>query len=504
MIKTSRLTIKSPLKMYITKYLSVLFLVTTTTVIGYVFFNSLALTGISMLYLLLIVSIAYYSPFFLSVAVACTSFLLINYFFVEPRFTFQVGHIASWTSLLSFLIVSVVITSLVKRLKLESIQSQQAFRRAEFSRKLAENLAYAIDLPTMLEDCRSLLQQEFEKSIWIIDNKDNVTEPYQLSAKQRDAIAWVQANGKQFGPSTGNWPESNYWIIPFNRLPSHDPVVIILEVSDSEKAEVLNSITSATDQIAIAYQHQIQKQKTLKAETQAREESIKSALLASIAHDMRTPLTSILGAATTLNQTEIRIKSEDMRHLTAVIASQAKHLARTTENILSLIRLESVSKDAIPMDFQSPEEIVGILSELYRHQTDAPKLSILVSAPDSLIHANPDLVILALTNLIENAKQANIQNNLPNAVIQINVLETEDQVHIQVSDNGGGFAEGFSVKDIRKFESGRDKGFGLGLSIVDAVAKIHHAELTFKKGINNGAIVSLIFNKANIDLAHVE
>jgi len=281
-------------------------------------------------------------------------------------------------------------------------------------------------------------------------------------------------------------------------------VVIILEVSDSEKAEVLNSITSATDQIAIAYQHQIQKQKTLKAETQAREESIKSALLASIAHDMRTPLTSILGAATTLNQTEIRIKSEDMRHLTAVIASQAKHLARTTENILSLIRLESVSKDAIPMDFQSPEEIVGILSELYRHQTDAPKLSILVSAPDSLIHANPDLVILALTNLIENAKQANIQNNLPNAVIQINVLETEDQVHIQVSDNGGGFAEGFSVKDIRKFESGRDKGFGLGLSIVDAVAKIHHAELTFKKGINNGAIVSLIFNKANIDLAHVE
>jgi len=457
-----------------------------------------------MLYLLLVAGIAYHYTFLLSVTAAFTSFLVINYFFVEPRYTFQVGHLASWASLLSFLIVAVVITSLLKRLKAESAQSQQAFRRAEFSRKLAEVLAYAVDLPTMLENCRSLLEQEFGKPVWIVAHKDKPTETYQALFKQEDAIAWVQANGKPFGPYTGNWPESDYWVLPFNRLPSHDPVVVMLEVSDSENMETLNSIISATDQIAIAYQHQIQKQKTLSAETQAHEESMKGALLASIAHDMRTPLTSILGAATTLNQTEISIKPLEKQHLTTVIASQAKHLARTTENILSLIRLESVSKDTIPMDLQSPEEIVGVLSERYRYQTDAPTLSIQVSTTDLLIRANPDLVILALTNLIENAKQANIQNNLANALIKINVLEVEDQVHIQVSDDGCGFVDGFSVKDIKKFESSRDKGFGLGLSIVDAVAKIHRAELTFKKGINHGAIVSLIFHKANIDLTHVE
>jgi two-component system, OmpR family, sensor histidine kinase KdpD len=473
------------------------------TLIAYEWAENLGFTGIAMLYLLLVVGVAYhYSPL-LTVIVAFTSFFVMNYFFVEPRFTYQVGHIASWASLISFLIVSFVVTSLVKRLKRETFESQQAYCRAEFLRKLAEKLAYADNIQIMLEDCQDLLQNEFNLVALMVRDGAIVKGNFELTIEQKNAINWVQANGQSFGAGTGNWTDSNFMIVPFNRLKSNDPVLFIPQVSDLKNTNLVNTIKLAVDQIAVAYQHLLQKQKTLQAENQASEEAIRAALLASIAHDMRTPLTAILGAATTLNQADLTFNTNEIQHLTTLISSQAKHLARTTENILSLVRLESVSKDAIVMDIQSPEEIVGILADLYQYQTTATQLSIKVNQPDLLIKANGDLVVLALTNLIENAKQANIDNNQPHAAIEVIAGESDGKVFIQVCDHGRGFADGFDASQIKKFESSRDKGFGLGLSIVEAVANLHQAELAFDKGKNNGAVVSLRFSKPKVDLAHV-
>lgn len=478
-------------------------LITVITTLNYRWVESLGLTGVSMLYLLLVVGVAYFCPTTLTIFVAFVSFLLLNYFFVEPTFTFQIAHVASLASLISFLVVALLITSLVKRLKHETDTSQRAFARAEFLRQLAEKLSHAETMDGMLQDCQQLLQNALGKPVHIITDDMLQQDQYALTTEQTSAIAWVQANGKPLGYGTGNWPDLDCWIVPFNRLSSHDPVVLVREVATLADDSQFDTLKLATEQIALSYQHVLQKQKTLVAEAQAREEAIKGALLASIAHDMRTPLTAILGAATTLNQRELTIDQQGMQHLTTLISSQAKHLARTTENILSLVRLESLSHDAIAMTLQSPEEIVGILANLYQYQSYMSPLSIRVQTPDLLIQANSDLVLLALTNLVENAIQANQAQDLALAPVEIIVEADDEHVCLRVCDSGIGFPDGFNTSNIKKFASTRSKGFGLGLSIVEAVAKLNHASLVFEKNQGQGAMVSLIFNQPKVDLQHV-
>lgn len=458
-----------------------------------------------MLYLLLVVGVAYFCPASLTMLVAFTSFLLLNYFFVEPTFTFQIAHIASLTSLISFLVVALLITSLVKRLKHETNTSQRAFVRAEFLRQLAETLSHAQSIERILQDCQRMLQEALGRPVFIFTplHQTSTSQNQAITSEQIQAAAWVQANGKALGMGTGNWPDLNCWIVPFNRLSSHDPVVLVQDVDTLTQGDEFDTLKLATEQIALSYQHLVQKEKTQLAEAQAQEEAIKGALLASIAHDMRTPLTSILGAATTLNQHELTIDTHEMQHLTQLIASQASHLARTTENILSLVRLESLSQDSISMTLQSPEEIVGILANIYQYQINAPSLSIQVKKPDLLVMANGDLLLLALTNLVENAIQANRAQNLQDAKVEIIVDGNQTQVILSICDSGQGFPPGFNTTQIKKFASTRSKGFGLGLSIVEVVAKIHQASLLFEHNQPQGATVSLVFNKPEIDLQHV-
>ncbi len=149
-----------------------------------------------MLYLLLVVSVAYFCPASLTILVAFASFLLLNYFFVEPTFTFQIAHIASLTSLISFLVVALLVTSLVKRLKHETSTSQRAFVRAEFLRQLAETLLHAQSIERMLQDCQRMLQEALGRPVFIFTPLNQTSQHKAITPEQMQAAAWVQAMEK--------------------------------------------------------------------------------------------------------------------------------------------------------------------------------------------------------------------------------------------------------------------------------------------------------------------
>ena len=483
------------------QFLSMLVLLTVVTAINYNFFSRLGITGVTLLSLLVVVTAAYCCEFVVAILTAFLAFLVINYFFIEPRYTLEVAHIESWTSLVCFLIVSIVITSLVKQLKFQTLQSSIASNRAQFARTLAENLALATEVNQLLQDTCALLEIEFNKPIGIAKADNHgiynlVIKSGLLDKPDNRLTRWVSDNGKPISPYTDYWTESptqsKQWLLPFSRLPSKEPILIVGNINADESIETYTAIKSCVDQISQAYQRLINSEKVKLVESMAQAEAIQSALLASISHDMRTPLTSILGAATTLQQADL--EPEQTAHLTSLIASQARYLATTTENILSLIRLESSAVEHITMDWQSPEELIGAVSALYESRNEKIDLVINISESELLIKGNANLLMQALVNLIDNAKQANL-NHHP---IEIDVTKTDGRINISINDRGEGFSDSFTTDKIKKFSSSHAKGFGLGLSIVQAVAKLHDAIFTIQDRENGGTSVTLSFNIPDI------
>ena len=501
---------KNRLQLSSIQLLSVLILLAATTFINHYFFSALGITGVTLLYLLVVVTAAYFCEFFVASMTALLAFLAINYFFIEPRYTFQVAHIESWASLVCFLIVSMVIASLVKQLKFQTLQSSIATKHAQFARNLAENLALATDANQLLQDTCNLLHVEFDKPLAIAQYDSNnhcsiTIKSGLIETPDSRLLSWVSDNGKPISPYTDYWSKSTYWLLPFNRLPSKDPILVVGHIDNENlqegSIETYKEVKSCVDQISLAYQRLIHIEKTKQAELAAQTEAIQSTLLASISHDMRTPLTSILGAATTLQQADLA--PEQATHLSALIVSQARYLASTTENILSLIRLESTAANQIPMDWQSPEEIIGVVTALYKSRDDTADIIDLlatISEPDLLIKANASLLTQALVNLIDNAKQAQSKvahssiANSSQAPILIDVIKIDDRINISVSDCGIGFNATFNASQIKKFSSTNSKGFGLGLSIVQAIAKSHDAIFTISNREGGGACATLSFH----------
>ena len=489
---------------------AILVLLATTTIITLNIFASLDMTVITLIYLLVVITAAYFFEFTVAISTALLAFLAINYFFTVPRYTFEVASVESLASLICFLIVSFVVTSLVKQLRLQTLQSEIATKHANFARELAEKLALATDASELLQSTCQLLQTEFDKPFAIVIQSNGEymvrTQSSTIELPSKHLLQWVTANGKPISPYTDYWSQCEYWLIPFNRVPNQnphiDPILMVGNIdnenSNSNTIETYTNIKSSVDQISLAYQRLINIEQLKNIELNTKSEAIQNAMLASISHDMRTPLTAILGAATTLQQTNT--SSAQSTQLAALIASQAQYLSNTTENILSLIRLESSNLQATPMDWQSPEELIGVVCALYKNRNEPLQLEINISEPELLIRANASLITQALVNLIDNSKQAqlNAASLNPSSVQQqepiiINVTKAENRINISVLDRGVGFSEAFTVSDIKKFSSGNPKGFGLGLSIVKAVARVHHADFIIQNRVDGGASATLSF-----------
>ena len=206
-------------------------------------------------------------------------------------------------------------------------------------------------------------------------------------------------------------------------------------------------------------------------EVQAETERLRATLLASISHDLRTPLAVMTGASSSLAESGERLAPEERRALAQSVFEQARELSEHVAKVLDMTRLESGAPQ-LDRDWASIEEITA--SVLRRHQSRLAAHRLIVELPNDLPLVRVDAALLeqALGNLLENAAK----HTPAGTVVRLRARVKDGELVVTVEDYGGGIAEADVERVFAKFHRGAPQGaggVGLGLAICRAIVRLH-------------------------------
>ena len=444
-----------------------------------------SLASQSMAYLLAVIFAAFKFDRRDAVICAFAAVIALNFFFVPPRFTLAVENAEHFFTLAVFLIVSVVVSGLVANLKARTAQAQLRERRTRELHALAEQLAESGDVAGLLERGSAGLVAAFGAgSVLLLPDTTGVLST-QVENIDPDAAKWVLERNRVIGPATKYWPGLVRWYAPLPGSGSALGVASVPVPFSGEMSEDLRHLEGIARQIGLALQREGLALRANEAVLEARAESMRNALLASISHDMRTPLAAIIGSVTTLSGQRQGLTGKQQEELLRNIENEAQRMSLTAENILQLARLSSDKVD-LRRDWESIGEIIGTVVGRQRARGDG-RLVVKVESDLPLVRIDAVLIEKVLSNLIENA----IRLAPGTSPVEISARANTDGVCVKVDDRGPGF--GGVDPDQLFAKSHRDSvrgGAGLGLVICKTIVELHGGRIEARKREGGGATFS--------------
>jgi len=401
------------------------------------------------------------------------SFATYNFFFIEPIYTFTVAQPQELFALLIFLAVSVLVGSLAGRVR---DQRETVIRKAEvtqslydYSRKLAgasspdDVLWAAVAHVHAARGGRVVfLGMEGEdlqiRAAWPPD--------VQLDAGAQSAARWAHQKREPAGWGTGTLPSVAFQFRPLTA--ARGPIAVCGFEPRSPDAPISAedelALTAILDQTAIAFDRALLAREALKAATMEENEKVRDALLASLSHDLRTPLSAISGAASSLRALGDKMSPTERLELLSSIEEETARLSRFVANLLDMSRIEAgglkVKRDLV--------EVADVVQGAVERSCKAfPNQPVRVSlAPDlPFVRGDDKLLEQVLFNLLDNSHKYAVD-----AGAVVHGRREGDDVVITVTDEGPGVKPADLERIFEKFyrggrADGRKPGTGLGLSI---------------------------------------
>jgi two-component system sensor histidine kinase KdpD len=206
-------------------------------------------------------------------------------------------------------------------------------------------------------------------------------------------------------------------------------------------------------------------------------EQLRVALLSSVSHDLRTPLSSVIGAASSLLAYESSLSNKDRSELLQSIVEEAERLDRYIQNLLDMTRLGQ-GELKLKRDWEDVRDLVSAASRRLHLNARPVRTNVVVSSDAQLLDVHGDLMEQVFVNLLDNASRYSPANS----TICVKVARDGDAVVIEVSDEGPGIPEADREKVFDPFyrvhERDRKSGTGLGLSICRGIVRAHGGEVT--------------------------
>jgi two-component system, OmpR family, sensor histidine kinase KdpD len=428
-----------------------------------------------------------------SILAACLSVAIFDFFFVPPYLTFAVSDSQYIVTFAVMLIVSLLISSLAIRVRDQAEAARQRERRVQALYAMSRDLTgrgtpdevrrvTCHHVGELFHGSAVVLLPDASARL-VIHPGDDVAS---LNNHEMSVAQWVFEHGQKAGQGTDTLPGAAALYIPLlsaGRVEGvlglrPDPALLPLSPDQMDLMETL------CRQAAGALEHSRLSAENEQARVTAEREQLRSTLLSSLSHDVRTPLTTIMGAATSLLQ-QPRLTESVRDELTASIHDEAQRLNRLALNVLDLTSLESSS---VPLrkEWYSIEEILG--SALTRLDELLGKRHVETRLPADLplVPLDPILIEQVLVNLLENA----VRYTPPSSPVLIEARGEAGEVVIEVADEGPGLRPGDEERVFDKFHRGPsgERGFGLGLAICRAILTAHGGRIEAQNREAGGAL----------------
>lgn len=251
-----------------------------------------------------------------------------------------------------------------------------------------------------------------------------------------------------------------FFVPPFYTFEIRQPNQVVTFVALAVVGGVISSLT-----VRLRERERVANETKLLVEA----ERIRNALLSSVSHDLRTPLGSILGAASAMQDPHL---DDAARHeLMRTLCEETRHLQRSLDNLLQMTRVAEASLEIFE-DWNVPEEIVGSVLQRLGSLLDTVELTIDIHPDVTLASFDGFLIELVLVNLLENS----VKYGPPNGRIHLMVQHDGEDLRWEVTDEGPGIRPGDESRIFEKFQRGAPtgkRGTGLGLTIAKAVVDAH-------------------------------
>jgi two-component system sensor histidine kinase KdpD len=434
--------------------------------------------NIVMLFLLAVVAVAVRFGRGPAILAAFLSVAAFDFFFVAPRFSFAVADIQYLVTFSVMLVVALVIGQMTAGLTYQARVAQRREDRMRALYDMSRLLSAALMTEQIAEISARFLSTEFgaKSALLVADDNNKLQAPMVTGdAPQVDtAIAqWSFDKTEPAGYGTDTLPSSSTLYLPLS-APMRVRGILAVQPRDTTRLVVPEQrrlLDTCASLLAISLERIHYINVAQDTTVQMESERLRNSLLSAISHDLRTPLSVMVGLAEALKLTKPPLTGEAAEIATAV-GESALRMNTLVNNLLDMARLES-GKVVVNRQWQPIEDVVG--SALRAIQPILGKRSVQVALDDDLppVHIDAVLIERVLINLIENAVKYTPQGT----TIGLGARATPDNIELWVTDEGPGLPHGHEEAIFSKFMRGKKEssipGVGLGLAICRAIAKVH-------------------------------
>lgn len=457
----------------------------------------------AMLYILTILIISRITSGYVYGIVASILCVIIdNFLFMEPRFTLNVIQSDYPITFAVMLLTALITSTMTVRMKSQAELARGREQRIEVLYEINKKLLVTRGLENIVDLTNEYIVKIFGRStiFYINDPEDGIHGIMKQAKEEQDtsflllpeevAVAnWVFINQKRAGSGTDTFMGAGAYYMP---VIFQGNVLGVLGIScsqgfriDQNNRAFMRRITSLVA-MALERQRLSDEQRAILVETE--KEKMRSNLLRAISHDLRTPLTGILGASSAILENNDILEKETKEQLVTHIKEDSQWLIRMVENLLSVTRINEETANVTKTPEAAEEIIAAAISRIRKR---FPEQKINVTVPEELLMVPMDgtLIEQVIINLIENAIKHSGETE-----IKVSLMKEHDMAVFEVSDNG----EGIPEQDFPylfetyvpngKRSSDSSRGMGIGLSICSSIVNAHQGKMEAYNQEDGGAV----------------